>query len=393
MQVCLGPVAQTAFWGLFVLLALAAAPRLGAVYYLAQDGDDRNAGNREAPWRSIEKANAALRPGDTAIFRPGTYEGRLAPASGGEPGSPIVFRSEEVHEAVLVGGERGHLVVELDGTDHVVLEGFRVSPGDGRWLRAEDCDGLTIRGCYMERAGHRGTSLSITRCGNVRLIDNVFKRDYPVGNMCNLIGCTYVVVEGNAFTRVGHCPLLLDTVNFAVVRGNCFHNCWGRNYELWASGRVLVEGNVITEALDSARSADTRAKNVLIDSIIRFNRAFGNRHTPMDSPSYMPRMTWTPHIRDPFRLVNTRIYHNTITDNLGYGWDLWGINVSANVFVNNVFCRNDPYGSGVQITITESVVGDNRFFNNLLRGTADGQRTLRRGKTFMTAEEANEKSP
>ena len=40
MHLCLGPWAQTTLWGLFVLLFVAAAPCLGAVYFLAQNGDD-----------------------------------------------------------------------------------------------------------------------------------------------------------------------------------------------------------------------------------------------------------------------------------------------------------------------------------------------------------------
>ena len=207
--------------------------------------------------------------------------------------------------------------------------------------------------------------------------------------MCQVVECTYVLIEGNAFARVGHCPLQISMTNNLVVRSNCFHNPWGRNYEFWASGRALVEGNIVTEALDSAHSADSRAKNLLIDGIIRFNRVYGNRHTPLNSSSYVPV---NYHVRDPFRFVNSRVYHNTIADNLGYGWEITGVNVSSNVFVNNIFFMNDRCGGNVQIVRGAGIAGDNLFLNNVFRGTEAGQRVLRYGDRFRTVDEANRES-
>ncbi len=384
MHIVFDPYVTSA--GMFILMVALAVPCLGAVFYLAPDGEDRGTGGRASPWRSIKRANAALRPGDTLIFLPGTYEGTIAPDQGGD--APIRYRSEVRHGAVLVGGGAHGLAVDLQGKHNISFEDFRIAPGDGRWLRADGCDHLAVLGCYMEKSGP-STPLVLTECEHVRLIDNVFRKDQVGGNMCQVIGCTYVVIEGNAFARVGHCPLQISMTNYLVVRSNCFHNPWGRNYEFWASGRALVEGNIVTEALDSAHSADSRAKNLVIDSIIRFNRVFRNRHTPLNSSSYVPV---NYQVRDPFRFVNSRVYHNTIADNLGYGWELTGINVSSNVFVNNIFFQNDKYGGSVQIVRGTGIAGDNLFLNNVFRGTEAGQRVVRHGERFWTVDEANKKA-
>ncbi|MGD8238935.1 MAG: right-handed parallel beta-helix repeat-containing protein [Armatimonadota bacterium] len=374
------------------VLLVASGHCLGAQVYLSPEGDDDAAGTRAAPWRSIERANAALGPGDTGIFLPGTYGGTIAPARNGEPEAPIRYRSDTRHGAVLVGSGPDGPAIEFSGRSHVAVEGFRVAPGDGRWLRASGCDHIEVRDCYMEKSGG-STSLVISASRQVRLIDNAFTKDRVSGNMCDVLGCTHVVIEGNSFTRVGHCPLRLESAKCAVVRANCFHNCWGRNYEFVASGRVLVERNIITRALDSAHSADSRAKNSLIDSVIRLNRAFRNWHTPLNSPSYVPVVAASGRVWEPFRLVDTRVYHNTITDNLGYGWQLAGMNISANVFANNIFFRNDKHGGGVQLDISDAIAEDNQFLNNLFCGTQPGQHTVRYGEQLWTAQQANDGTP
>ena len=377
---------DASFLEMVILTLPLVLPCLGAVFYLSGDGDDSGSGGRASPWRSIARANAGARPGDTLVFQPGVYEGTITPEHVGEPDAPICCRSEVRHGAVLVGGGENRLAVDLQEKHNIRIEDFRIAPGDGRWLRADGCHRLLVQGCYMEKSGH-STPLVLTGCEHVRLIDNVFRKDRVGGNMCQVVECTYVVIEGNAFARVGHCPLQISMTNNFVVRSNCFHNPWGRNYEFWASGRALVEGNIVTEARDSAHSADSRAKNLLIDSIIRFNRVFRNRHTPLNSSSYVPV---NYQVRDPFRFVNSRVYHNTIADNLGYGWELTGVNVSSNVFVNNIFYRNDRCGGNVQIVRGAGIAGDNLFLNNVFRGTEAGQRVVRHGDRFWTVDEANE---
>lgn len=376
------------FMDLVVFTVTLAVPCLGAVFYLSPDGDDSGSGGRGSPWRSIDRANAGARPGDAVVFLPGIYDGAIAPKSSGKPDAPIRFRSEARNAAVLSGGGGKQPAVDLQHKRNISIEDFRIAPGDGPWMRADECNRLSVTGCYMEKAGNT-TPFVLTGCTHVRLIDNVFRKDRVGGNMCQVVECTYVLIEGNAFARVGHCPLQISMTNSLVVRSNCFHNPWGRNYEFWASGRALVEGNIVTEALDSAHSADSRAKNLLIDGIIRFNRVYGNRHTPLNSLSYVPV---NYHVRDPFRFVNSRVYHNTIADNLGYGWELNGINVSSNVFVNNIFFRNDKYGGAVQIARGDGIAGDNLFLNNVFRGTDAGQRVVRYGDRFLTVDEVNRDS-
>lgn len=349
-------------------------PCAGAQYYLAPGGSDDAPGTREQPWQTIAKANAALQPGDEAIFLPGEYPGSIAPERSGTAEAPIIYRSDEPLAATLTAA-RGASAIALQGRSYLSVEGFRIDGGGvGGWVNATDCDHLTLRGCVMRDAGPTAV---IARSEQVRLLDNVFSKDRVTGNMWSILECSYVLIEGNSFARVGHSPIQITTSRNAVVRANCFMNPWGRNYEFWASGRLLIEGNIITRARDSAYSADSRAKNLYLDSIFRYNRVFGNLHTPLNSGSYMPAGARpTSYFREPFRLMNSRIYHNTITDNLGHGWEVNGLAITANEFANNVFAGNDWTGPNVQFTYGSDVSRDNRVRGNLFRGAEPDQPTI-----------------
>ena len=358
--------------------------------YIDPKGDDGGDGSQGKPWQSLAKVSAEAAAGDTVHFAPGVYEGQLNPANSGEAGKPIVFRSAKRHEAVLAAPSGGGTMVSMAGRAWITLEGLRVTGCErSAWYRVEDSHHIAFEDCRFEMSGKGGGS-RFRNSEHIRLVGNVFSRDYFWGNMTDLQICSYLLIEGNSFTHAGHCPLQMTQCRNAVIRANCFRNDWGRNYEFWSSGKLLVESNVVTEARDSAGSADSRAKNLYHDSIFRFNRVFRNRHTPLNSGSYFPMGAKpTSHHREPFRLVNSRIYNNTIVDNLGQGWQFYGMDVSANVVFNNIFYMNDKTANGTQVWISDDISRDNQFLNNLMRGTEPGQKVVRYGSDYFTVEQMN----
>ncbi len=380
--------AHTLVLGLLVALA---TPCLGAAYYLSPEGDDAAPGTREQPWQTIDQANASLQPGDTAIFLPGEYVGTIAPARSGAPDAPVTYRSAEPRQARIVPGEEGDLVV-LDGREFITIDGFYL---DGRlrarWVRANRGDHLTISGCEMRSLG---SAISIRNCTQLRLIGNRFSADRVSGDMMWLEECRQVLVEGNSFTRVGHSPFTLNYCNDTVVRANVFHAEWGRNYITYSLGRFLMEGNIITRARDSAGSAESDAHSFWTDGIFRYNRIYDNLWVPLNMRTYIWKgVSPTGRFRGPFASINCRVYHNTAVDSLGEVWSLAGMDASANVFQNNIFYRNDALGANVQIWYREGISQDNRFVNNLMRGTEPGQTVVHYRDNYWTAEEANRNTP
>jgi parallel beta-helix repeat protein len=71
------------------------APPSGPHHYVTPRGSDSNPGTRDAPWRTIAKALSAARPGDTVVFRSGTYGARdtiTTAERSGTARAPITFR-------------------------------------------------------------------------------------------------------------------------------------------------------------------------------------------------------------------------------------------------------------------------------------------------------------
>ena len=89
------------------LLSLLASELPAAEFHVAAGGSDQAPGTTAAPFRTISKAAALLKAGDTCVIHAGVYRETIRPASSGEPDRPIRF--------VAAAGED----VTVSGTDVV----------------------------------------------------------------------------------------------------------------------------------------------------------------------------------------------------------------------------------------------------------------------------------
>ncbi len=385
---------------------------------VSPDGDDGAAGTREAPWRSLAKANESVAPGDTVVLLDGEHDGVIEPAVSGEEGAPITYRSESPLGAVLRGGEASggeRACVYLAERSHIVIEGFHMLPDGGRWMRLQSATHCTVADCTMEEGGGWG-GVRCDDCHFNRYLRNRVMRlaslnewGHCGGNMWNNQGCSHCVFEGNHFSRAGHCPLhIWFDCEYMVLRGNTFDCRWGRNFEFFSAPLMLIEGNVITNGFDGSGSADGRAKLFIIDSIFRRNLVFRNWYMPLVINAYQ----WPGHPEaDPFSMARSRLYHNTWYRNhdgafqlSDYGGqsrrDHW---VYGNVFANNIFFDNDPGGGHLALRIHGGIADDNRWLTNAMCGDRPGRGTIRYDTEYpratewpgepLTAAEAGERRP
>ena len=89
---------------LLVLLALgttAPAQESEGGYYVAQNGNDADPGTFQKPWRTIDKANRELQPGDTVYIRAGTYDEMIAPTRSGTADKRIMYAAYELTRRTL----------------------------------------------------------------------------------------------------------------------------------------------------------------------------------------------------------------------------------------------------------------------------------------------------
>lgn len=400
---------------LAVLLAAAILPAHAAEYFLSPEGDDNGAGTREAPWRTIAKANESVQPGDTVTLLDGQYPGVIEPAVSGAEGAPVTYRAETPLGAVLTGGQSSagaRVCVLLQDREHIIIEGFEMLPERGGWMLLERASHCIIRDGRMENATGMWAPILARDCHYNRYqrlqvwrSNQIGERGHVSCNMWDNRGSTHNVFEDVHFSRAAHCPFMLwlDAPN-NVVRRCTFDGRWGRNFEFFATPRLLMEQCVITNGFNGSGSADGRAKLFVLDSIFRRNVIHRNHYGPLVINSYKYGDM------DAFAMLRSRLYHNTWYRNHHYGFEMIDLGrepeqhfVADNAFLNNIFAFNDPGGDGLALLLYSNIAPDNRFFHNILYGDRPGAKTVRHDWTFpgiggwgglrMTASEANETMP
>lgn len=403
-------------WCLGLLAVLHFSPAaFGATYYLSPDGRDDAPGDRQRPWQSLAKANAALGPGDTVILAGGEYEGVVEPFHSGGEGALITYRSEPGRAAVILGGRSRDdqwTCVRLGGREHIAIEGLALVPRRGGWMKLDRSSHCVIRDCHMERATGVYSPIECRECHYNRYVDLTCRRSLNVsqyghvhGDMWNNFASSHNVFERIHISLAGHRPFgIWHDSPYNVVR-ECVFDCrWGRNFECFSTPRLLMERCVITNGFEGSGSADGRAKLFVIDSIFRHNVIHRNYYGPLviNSYKYETEQAW--------EMARSRLYHNTWYRNHEYGFEMVDFGekpdphrVMGNVFENNVFAANDPGGDGLALLLYSNIADDNLFEHNLLFGSQPGDKTVRYDWAFpgvsqwggltMTAEEANRKKP
>lgn len=90
------------------LLCVLTLPLAAADTYVVDQakGNDGNAGSAEAPFASVGKGVAALKPGDTLLVKAGIYREQVKVTAQGTAEAPIRIQAAPGERAVLSGGER-----------------------------------------------------------------------------------------------------------------------------------------------------------------------------------------------------------------------------------------------------------------------------------------------
>ena len=97
---------ETKLWFGVCIFCLALALGARAVeYYVAVDGSDSSSGSEHWPFRTIQKAEDMMMPGDTCYVRGGVYREVVRPRRSGKQGKPICFRAWPGEVVVLCGTE------------------------------------------------------------------------------------------------------------------------------------------------------------------------------------------------------------------------------------------------------------------------------------------------
>jgi Right handed beta helix region/Protein of unknown function (DUF1565) len=190
---CLPGVLLIGLWALGPSAPLAAETR---TYHVAPEGDDASPGTMEAPLRTIQKAAALARAGDTVLVRSGVYKGHVFLRHSGEPERPIVFRNAPGEKPVVDGEGRGRIELQAEEgwrkqIGWITVEGFEVRNGwDG--IKFYNAHHIVLRNNLIhdnQNQGILGNGHHVRIEGNV-IGKNGFKPDNERSNKEHGIYCT-----------------------------------------------------------------------------------------------------------------------------------------------------------------------------------------------------------
>jgi hypothetical protein len=324
---------------------------LRTFYVDASEGKDENAGTSSAPWRTLDKANSAVRAGDRVYLKGAFSNQWIHPDASGTPTSKIVFQRWPGATALLDGGRDGGAIY-FANTHHIVVDGleirnasYAISLADGssfNWLRnlyVHDIDVTwldhasdnRIEDSRFERCGSETTN-----SGDCMWIANGSSRNVIARNVMRFGGHNLVDVGGD---KIG-----MAYADDNVVTQNDLANAWANNLGLIGfARRTIVECNLLHDATSATTVNYARAGlNVAAsDNIVRYNLIYGNRADGIQIQGYMYQGLLQ-------NAAGNAFYNNTVYGNGGASvlitQQQTGV-VSDNLIANNIFWNNNLAGA------------------------------------------------
>lgn len=133
-----------AFVDCLLLCCILYANAFAATYYVDPSGSDSSPGTKNKPFKTLQKAAYMVKAGDTVHVQNGTYSGFYS-VNSGAPSNPITFRSDGNNVVVNARNTKTNDNINIEGTDHVTIEGFIVRNGGRAGIRVVNAWGVVIR--------------------------------------------------------------------------------------------------------------------------------------------------------------------------------------------------------------------------------------------------------
>jgi len=145
-----------------------------ATYYVSTAGKDSNPGTAARPWRTLQRAAAAVGPGVSVLIKRGTYAGFTLTRSGGAAAFAS-FRPFGDGTVVVDGTSRGSSTVEVRGARFVELRGLVIQGARGRYnagvLVSPGSSDIRVAGSTLR--GNRSFGVKVDAAARVEIAGNV----------------------------------------------------------------------------------------------------------------------------------------------------------------------------------------------------------------------------
>ncbi len=198
----------------------------GETYYVSEDGNDQYPGTEQRPFKTFQRADSELKPGDTVIVKDGYYDvgsSGFTTTQSGTKDQPITWKAEHVGK-VFVTNRR-----EVTGFEPAAEKAFRVKLDKKPYFLLEDKDALYSVSEEEDAIGPKwqpGTWRFADGYLYVWLWDSDSPDQHKIwasyGNIINLTGdASYQIWDGFVF-EYGLCGW---KTHYAECRFNTVRNC------------------------------------------------------------------------------------------------------------------------------------------------------------------------
>lgn len=260
----------------------------GAVYYVAETGNDAHPGTMAQPWKTLHRSVSALQAGDTLYIRSGAYrlsEPLTVTASGNTSQGQITISTlpGDPSLAVISGDTNGdgsadapstsaHLaLIELRGS-YLHLENLEVTASKGRGIRSKGANNVISynnvhhiwgNGIYAAGPDTVIEANTVWRTSDINYCGGTQQRRCN-GSWSGAIawGTTDSssapgvaprnIVRGNTvFNNSGEGVLCMHT-DGGLVEGNILYDNWGSNVDLDQCSYTTIQQNLIYATLDTS---------------------------------------------------------------------------------------------------------------------------------------------
>jgi len=315
-------------------------------------GTGNDAANGLSPstaWRTLDKANQTVQPGDLVLLKGTFLNQTIRPARSGTATARIVYRVAPGASAVLDGAAASvGATVWLDDLSYIVLDGLEirntpygvVSNGNATfiWLRNLQLHDVGSAVNLIGSSDNRLEDSNIQRCGDApsNTGDCIWIAN---GSNRNVVVRNIMAYGGHGLIGIGGDQTGMQPSRDNVVALNDLANPWAGGLSfIGYARRTIAECNRLHSMSTSGINYPRAGTQISADSnILRYNEIFGNTADGMQLQGY----TYNGLVEN---VRGNQVYNNTVWGNGGAALQLFQGDVGQvanNLIENNIFWGNN----------------------------------------------------
>jgi parallel beta-helix repeat protein len=271
----------------------------GVQRYVSSTGSDSAPGTRARPWRTIQKAADALRPGGTALVRGGVYRENVAVTSSGTRTRPITIRNYPGERVVVRPAiSQPRYPLKIKNAAYVRVQGLAIqdasTPNTVNVYVMGSTHDVELSYCEVSGAAHGSGVFVDERTRGVHLLGNYVHDNDERGRQHHGI-----YFEGSR-------GLIANNVAFGHDHG---FGIQIRTDATSGPADVIVTNNTVSgNELGGIVVEHTASRVTIVNNVVAFNGGTGIR-------GYFSE---EDHADDPAGGDNV-VHHNLVFGNRGYG--------------------------------------------------------------------------